>query len=64
MLQGACAASNETPSTLAILATGAAEVGEQAQARSFAGNWVARLTRGNLQASTAGTLRGSTPRGF
>lgn len=64
MVGSACAASNATPSTLSILATGSTQVGLQAEARSFSGSWVGRLARGNEQASSSGSLRGSAPRGF
>ncbi|HET9931447.1 MAG TPA: hypothetical protein VFQ35_12190 [Polyangiaceae bacterium] len=60
----ACAASKKELSTLAVLATGSAEVGSAAQATSFEGSWVGRLTRGTQKSSTSGALLGSAPRGL
>jgi hypothetical protein len=48
--------------SLTVYATGAATIGNQAQAVEMAGNWVGKLTLGSAVGDTGGNVRGAAPR--
>jgi hypothetical protein len=55
-------ASEDSGTTMSVLATGAALVGSERQATQLDGSWVGRLTRGRDVSQSGGGLKGYEPR--